>query len=378
MSILFCIKDPIHGIIEPNELEKEIIDSADFQRLREIKQLATTYLVYPGASHTRFEHSIGTLHLASKISRALELEKDLEQKIRLFALLHDLGHTAFSHTGERILSPYLGTHEKIRKEKILNGEIGDIISSNFNKKQIADFDSSVYAQIISSDIGADRMDYLKRDAYYTGVAYGMIDEERIIHKLYFENDELGVEPGALEASESLLIARFMMFSTVYFHHTVRIAAAMLERAIELAITQGLEPDKFTHDGDAFMLAKISNYKKAAPYAQAIVKRKLYKQAYTFDIKQFQEKNTAELEKKLSSLAKSDIILNFPSNSFKLAGFKIRMHNGEKKDICDISELVHALKTAEESRKKILVLAPAEQREKVKKICFEYFKVEEAR
>lgn len=366
------IKDPIHGTIDLNELESRIIDCADFQRLRKIRQLATAYLVYPGANHSRFEHSLGTLHFASKIAERLGLENEEKQKVRLYALLHDLGHVAFSHEGERITEKYLGSHEKIGKEKLMKGEIGEIISENFNKKEIADFETSPYSKIISSDIGADRMDYLKRDAYYTGVAYGVIDDERIINKMHFENNELGVEEGALEASESLLIARFMMFSTVYLHHAVRIASAMLERALSAAIEDGLEPKEFLDMGDSEMLTLLAKNKKAGAYANALLRRKLYKQAYAIEPTQLKGKNPEKTETELSSLAKCGVILDNAPDFFKLSGFKVKMHNGKKEEISEISELVRALKTAEENRKKVLVLAPAGYREKVEKICSTYF------
>lgn len=361
------IKDPIHGIIELNELEGKIIDCEDFQRLRRIKQLATAHLVYPGANHTRFEHSLGTLFLASKIADKLKIDKDKKLEIRLHALLHDLGHVAFSHDSEYILKKYLGTHEKIGKEKILKGEIGDRISENFNKNKIADFEHSEYAQIVSSDIGADRMDYLKRDAYYTGVAYGIIDDERLINKMYFDRGRIGVEEDALEASESLLIARFMMFSTVYFHHTVRIASAMLRRAIMIGIKQNFEIEKFLDKGDAEILFLLSKNKVAGGYLNALFKRTLYKQVYCIAQDKLNNKISLEnMERKLSSVGKCDVIIDAIPNSFKLQGFNIRKSNGKKYEISKISELVRGLKIAEESRKKVFVLVPASSRKKLKK------------
>lgn len=365
------IKDPLHGTIELNELESRIIDTKDFQRLRRIKQLATTYLVYPGANHSRFEHSLGTLHLASCIAEKLGFENETKQKIRLYALLHDLGHVAFSHETERAIEEILGNHEKIGRKKILRGEIGDIVSENFNKREIADFDSSPYAKIISSDLGADRMDYLKRDAYYTGVAYGIIDEERIINKMYFEQGELGVGEGALESSESLLIARFMMFSTVYLHHTVRIASAMLERAIRNALRE-LKAKQFLDIGDAEAFALLSKKKNANFYINALINRNLYKEAYSINSQQFNKTKIQKMEKEISLLTKCEIIIDSAPNFFKLSGFKIKMHNGKKCEISHVSELVKALKLAEESRKKILVLTPAAQRKKVEKACLDYF------
>ena len=122
------IKDEIYGTIEFNELEQRIIDCSDFQRLRRIKQMAFTYLVYPGATHTRFEHCLGTCHLATTICERLDIDKEEKQKIRLFALLHDVGHVAFSHESEPVLKKYFSSHEEIGRKKITEGSITDIIN----------------------------------------------------------------------------------------------------------------------------------------------------------------------------------------------------------------------------------------------------------
>ena len=122
------IKDEIHGTIEFDALEERIIDTSSFQRLRRIKQMSVTNLVYPGANHSRFEHSIGTAHLSAVIARRLELGEEEIKKVKLYGLLHDIGHVAFSHEGEDVLKKYIGDHEEIGKKKILNGEIAEILS----------------------------------------------------------------------------------------------------------------------------------------------------------------------------------------------------------------------------------------------------------
>lgn len=367
------IKDPVHGFIELDEFEARVIDSMDFQRLRRIRQLATAYLVYPGANHTRFEHSLGTLRLASLICRKLEIEEEEARKIRLYALLHDLGHISFSHEAESVTGKFLGSHEKIGMEKMLSGELGDLLFEDFSKAELAGLGRSAYSKIITSDIGADRMDYLKRDAHYTGVAYGIIDEERIIGKMHFGRGEPLVEEGALEASESLLIARFMMFSTVYLHHTVRIASAMLARSLETAIEEeGLDPKTLLSLGDSEALLLLSKKKKAGKYAQAIMDRNLYKQVYALSPSKISEKDKGKTEAELSALAGCDIIIDIPPAFFKLSGFSVRMHSGKMEEIGKISELVRALKFAEESRKKALVLAPEKCREKSEEVCRKYF------
>ncbi len=366
--------------MELSEIEVRIMDSPDFQRLRGIKQLATAYLVYPGANHTRFEHSLGTLHLASRISKRLGLGKEDAVKARLYALLHDIGHSAFSHEAEWVTSKFLGSHEEIGKKIIMGGQIGDIISESLSKREIADFQKSPNSKIITSDIGADRMDYLKRDAHYTGVAYGVIDEGRIIEKMYMEKGGLGVESGALETSESLLIARFMMFSTVYFHHTVRIASAMLVRSLESAFSSGeMEPGEMVSQGDSEILSRLSKIKDAGFYASAIIDRRLYKEAHSFPrssdslgVFSMEEKKRAEIASEISSISGCEVLLDVPRDFSRACQFKVKMHDEEEIEISEVSELVRALDSAENSRKRALLLCPKENREKVARACRQYF------
>ncbi|MCI0563398.1 MAG: HD domain-containing protein, partial [Nitrososphaera sp.] len=153
------IKDEIHGTVEFSELEARIIDSEEFQRLRRIKQMSVTNLVYPGANHTRFEHSIGTAHLSALIARKLGLDPEIVSKVKLYGLLHDIGHTAFSHEGEDIVKKYIGDHEQLGKKKITHGPVSDILSENYRPKEIVDIGKSPYGSIITSDLGSDRMDY---------------------------------------------------------------------------------------------------------------------------------------------------------------------------------------------------------------------------
>ena len=136
------IKDEIHGTIGFDTLEARVIDCATFQRMRRIKQMSITNLVYPGANHTRFEHSLGTAHLAAVIGRKVGLEEDEVRKVKLYGLLHDIGHTAFSHEGEDVMKKYIGDHEERGRKRITNGEIADIISENFDPKEIADIGNS--------------------------------------------------------------------------------------------------------------------------------------------------------------------------------------------------------------------------------------------
>ncbi len=357
------IKDEIHGTLEFDELEEKLIDSAPFQRLRHIKQMSVTNLVYPGATHTRFEHSLGTAYLASVIAERLGLDADTARKVKLCGLLHDIGHTAFSHEGEDVLKKYLGDHESLGRKKLFSGELADILSENYRPKEIADIEKSNYGSIVTFDLGADRMDYLKRDALNTGVAYGIIDTDRIVHTLIMEKGELCISQGGLEAAENLLVARFMMFSAVYLHRTVRIATAMLYRAIEGSIgDKTMKPEQFAELGDESALSLMATSKEGGPWAEALLARKLYKEVCSFPGAGWTETSAKSLGKRLSAEFGCEIIADYPHQFFKPVAFKVKTDEGIR-PMAELSTLVQSLKKSEEERRRVLVLADAGTRDK---------------
>ena len=228
------IVDPIHGFVKvyPNEIA--IIDNPVFQRLRRIRQLAGAHLVYPGAQHSRFEHSLGTMHVAGLASSILEekgyLDADSVENLRLAALLHDIGHGPFSHLFEEVLQKKKKiSHEKIGENIILHSEIGDLVSQGgFDRIFISKlaFGNSRFQfmnEIISGGLSADMMDYLLRDGYFTGAEHARIDFKRIINSLDVHQRQLSLDKSALSSFESMMISRYQMFRAVYFHKTVRAA-----------------------------------------------------------------------------------------------------------------------------------------------------------
>ncbi|MDO8554461.1 MAG: HD domain-containing protein [Candidatus Micrarchaeota archaeon] len=357
------IKDELYGTIEFSELEKKIIDTPDFQRLHRIKQMALTYLVYPGATYTRFEHSLGTCHLASVIAEKLNIDKDIREKIRLYALIHDIGHVAFSHESEVILKRYLGNHEEIGKNMILSGEIGDILRETHNPKEIVEMEKSQNGKIVTSDLGADRMDYLRRDSHNTGAAYGIMDFDRILHTLRMRNGELFLTEGGLTSAESLLIGRYMMFSNVYMHKTVRIAAAMLRRMIKCAITGGFNPREFLKYGDEEALINIARIDEAKKYVEMIHGRKLYKEILSIEISDNSKIDIDNLEEKLIKKTNCDVIVDYPNEIFKPVDINIALNN-KLVQITKISDIVEALRVSEKRRKKLMILGKEEDRIKI--------------
>jgi hypothetical protein len=242
------IRDPIHGYIYATEVERKIIDTSTFQRLRRIRQLAGCHLVYPGGQHSRFEHVIGCMYLAGRVGDVLSTKgigfgTDEIQKLRIAALLHDIGHGPFSHMFEEVIAGKTEfTHEDMTQRIIRETEIGDILEKHgFSKKRISGLAIGKSAQekrfmndVIGGGLSVDIMDYLLRDSYFTGVEYGKVDVHRIINSFEIVKDKLAITQAALFAFEALMIARYEMFRAVYFHRTVRAAELMLIKSMTLA------------------------------------------------------------------------------------------------------------------------------------------------
>ena len=248
-------RDSVHNIIrlktnsDEGELLTRLIDTAEFQRLRRIKQLGLANFTYQGAEHSRFTHSLGALHLATRILDRLETKYPISAEsrvaVRCAALLHDIGHGAFSHAIEKIFNFH---HEDFTIETVLSRdtEVGQLLYSFSDKlpQDIADIISGKYhpsalAQLVSSQLDVDRMDYLLRDSLMTGAKYGIYDVEWIIKSLEIdeENDRLYVSARGIYAVEDYLQARYYMFRQVYFHRTLRSAetvlCSLLKRAFQL-------------------------------------------------------------------------------------------------------------------------------------------------
>lgn len=241
------IRDPVHGYVRLTEVEKDLVDSPYVQRLRRIHQLAGSYLVYPGAVHTRFEHVVGAMHVAGQIadqlSKASTMDEHQAQEVRIAALLHDVGHGPFSHMFEEVLAGKTkASHEDISQRIILETSISDILQKyGFSARRLSALAVGKLGsgppfmnEIIAGGLSADMMDYLPRDSYFTGVEYGKVDVQRVIDSLHVSEGHLVLDDAALYAFEALLLARYEMFKAVYFHRTVRAAELMLVHSMKLA------------------------------------------------------------------------------------------------------------------------------------------------
>jgi HD superfamily phosphohydrolase len=298
MKFVGEIADPIHKFIRFTELEKKIIDSKVFQRLRRIKQLAGAHLVYPAAQHSRFEHSLGTMHLAGLAGEHLfsigVIDRESIQELRVASLLHDIGHGPFSHLFEEALMVTGNkNHETIGAEIICKTELSDILSGfGYSPDTISDisFGNSKVKfknEIISGSLSSDLMDYLPRDGFFTGVEYGKVDYNRIINSFRVtENENLALDISSFYSFESMIISRFEMFRAVYFHKTVRSAEVMLLHSIllsndiwnlsKISLTDYL---KLTDDSILWNISTSPNNKTAKEMISDYLDRKLLKCVY---------------------------------------------------------------------------------------------------
>lgn len=252
------LRDPIYGLIEYDKKEEKLINTPLFQRLRGVKQLALENLVYPGAHHTRFEHCIGTMHLAGRIAKAKKLKLD-EEKInilRLAGLLHDIGHGPFSHVSEQIMEnrtdkAILDKYDAQNAHELMsilliqkNKEIAEILSQEEIEEIVLLLQKrrNIEKDIVSGPLDADKLDYLLRDSYFAGVQYGVFDLDKIIEsltpiKIGTKETQLGISEEGIYAAEQMLLAKYHMNTQVYRHRIRRITDAMLIRGVEFAIEE---------------------------------------------------------------------------------------------------------------------------------------------
>ena len=330
MSKVYEIRCPVHGFITLDEWEWEIINQPAFQRLRRIRQLGLTDYVYPGAVHTRFEHSLGVMHVATRLYDALVarsgelLKSELRYNddglrrdrriVRLAALLHDVGHAPLSHVSEDLM-PTTPNGAHYRHEDytaaIIRTNLREVIENheiNQANYKISAEDVTCLIQgvselprqllfwrdLISSQMDADRMDYLLRDSYHAGVRYGVYDLERLINTVCAveaneeatERIRIGISEDGWHAAESLILARYYMFTQIYFHKTRRIYDYHAVEALRSALPGGKFPPpteehitEFLKWDDWWLLGKI-HAGEAGEHGKRILERQHYRLVYS--------------------------------------------------------------------------------------------------
>ncbi|HEY0929308.1 MAG TPA: HD domain-containing protein [Gemmatimonas sp.] len=294
------LRDPLWNNIRLDDLALDLLETPVLQRLRYVRQLGLAFLVYPGATHSRFEHALGAWHLAGLALRLLEERGALEgipvreqQIARAAALLHDVGHYPFSHALEEI---GVTDHEEVARPLITDGEIGTILRTHLGDDAPAKVfaliegrSESALQGLISGSIDLDKIEYLKRDATMCGVPYGEIDVDRLLNSLVVVSPPdrpqgaIGVHEKGLSALESLLFAKYQMYRNVYWHHAVRSATAMYKRLVAVAIDTGaVRADRvarFTDEGLLVHLDTPSLTAEARVLLDAIRVRRLHKRAF---------------------------------------------------------------------------------------------------
>ena len=290
---LYEFRCPVHGFIQLNSWEREIVNHPDYQRLRRIRQLAWTDHIYPGAMHTRFEHSLGVMHVATRLFDAIRerskdvLEKGLSyqsdawgrhrQLVRLAALLHDVGHGPFSHAGEELMPIREDGNGKHQHEDYSTAIIRTRLKEAIEDHQLNRANWAIQAEsvaallegktsaaetlfwrdLVTGQLDADRMDYLLRDSLHTGVRSGTFDLDRIVSTIVAiprqDQDRpprLGIGEGGVHAAESLVLARYFMFTQVYFHKTRIAYDQHLQEALKAMLPGGSFPLPIRQDGTA--------------------------------------------------------------------------------------------------------------------------------
>jgi HD superfamily phosphohydrolase len=422
------VHDSVHGSIRAEGFSLPLLEAPELQRLHSVHQLGLAYLVYPGANHTRFEHSLGTFAVAKRLSASLGLSPEEAAVVQSAALLHDVGHLPYSHTLEFILHDRFGIDHAEISRRLIRGEeravseaerasLGDCPSIpeilerfNIDPREVASllegggeassdqstlsshdgqahFNSRRYlSQLISGPVDADQLDYLKRDAHYTGVAYGVIDLERLVETIQVFNGDLVVEKGGLSAVEGMLVARALMFSSVYFHKTVRISELMLAKAVEQLGRD--EVGRIHSMTDATLLSHlVSKGGYFEEIATLIKYRRLFKKAFAVPVGEIDPdgwdeidslgsvKRRRGLEQEISQRAGMDpghVIIDVPSCELSVSEPRLSLTDvrvldeGRVRLLSRMSSIASSLHMRRAHEWAVMVACPAPDRDRVAK------------
>ncbi|MGQ0813991.1 MAG: HD domain-containing protein [Gemmatimonadota bacterium] len=296
---MVLIRDPLWDTVRLDDVAVRIVDSPSFQRLRYIRQLGLAHLVYPGASHTRFDHALGVYHLAKRALTLLrghrlfaEISAQDALVIPYAGLLHDIGHYPFSHALEELESEQIPEdHEALVGRFLNDAAVRSALSDPILEAVqalVRGESASPLQGLVSGSLDLDKIDYLKRDAFFCGVPYGEVDVDRLLHSLTIVRDpesgrlEVGVHEKGVASLESLLFAKYQMFRNVYWHHAVRAATVMYKRIVSDALSAGsVTSDELIGQTDEGVLFLIESRVPADARVQQLRDRKLPKRAGEF-------------------------------------------------------------------------------------------------
>ena len=370
------IQDALHGYIELDDEEEAIVDRPEMQRLRRIQQLGLSSLVYPSATHTRFQHSLGVMHTAGKFADSLGINGDRRKELRIAGLLHDSGHGPFSHASEVVAEKNGFSHEA------LSCKVVDRLEDEFSVdaarvKKIINGELEI-GRVVAGDIDADRMDYLQRDSHATGVEYGQIDAATIIRLAEIDSRRLVFDYKGVQALESLLTARFHMLKSVYLHNACKIAEKMLERALENYVEENRVEDMMKMD-DYEAHTELREFENNSGLYTKVSKRRLYKKALSLDsdslsrktLKEFSGKSEGKLEREIAEetgLERQKVIVDLPSTPGS-TDLKVRVKKeGEIRPLSDLSPIPDALTEAEWQLVNLNVYCPESHQAEVSEVA----------
>jgi hypothetical protein len=379
------IRDSVYGDINLNSFEVQVMDTPQFQRIRRIKQLGLISLIYPGANHSRFEHCIGTMNLASKLASHLNLSDDEIELVRISGLLHDIGHGPFSHVSEGVLS---FPHEELTRYVIEETSLHDILNEKFDTSQIVDIinGDGHLGPIISGELDVDRMDYLLRDSHNTGVAYGVIDYERIISNLKLD-DGLVLDIKGVQAAEGALVSRYFMYPSVYQHHTTRIVNTMFRRALKREINSGKinETDMYKYDdSDIISLFRNSDDEIVRDMMNRLDNRIIPKRVKTIRLDNFKNpEKLYKIEQSTLRKAEEEIAEDFDMDKnyvfINIAEYprfdemKTQVNVDNKLyPLTEISNIISALSKARFNIPDISIYVPIEEKERFSKLKLNHY------
>ena len=338
------IRDPLWNNIRVDALALRLVDTPVFQRLRYVRQLGLAYLVYPGATHTRFEHALGAYHLARLTLSLLDERGELsgislEERLiaQVAALLHDVGHYPFSHALEEIGALH---HEEVATPLVLEGVVGDLLRASLGDGTpervlalVRGSSDSPLQGLVSGSLDLDKIEYLKRDALMCGVPYGEIDVDRLLNSLVLVDEPqsgrrvVGVLEKGLSALESLLFAKYQMYRNVYWHHAVRSGTAMYKRLVDEALAAGAVDARTLSTYDDEGLLHRLGERGQSPLLSALRQRRLYKRVLECPAAELEDEAlgwiaddralTIAVEDRLAGelgLAPGELLLDFPTKA----------------------------------------------------------------
>jgi HD superfamily phosphohydrolase len=422
------IHDSVHGSIRLDGVSLALVEAPELQRLHSIHQLGLAYLVFPGANHTRFEHSLGTFWVARRMCMSLQLDKEESRLVECAALLHDVGHLPYSHTMEFVLHDRFGIDHAEISRRLIRGE--DSILSDAERRILVEFRSipeilersgidpreaagllepvsyshpaqkvlslqrgqgqvhfnsrRYLSQMICGPADADQLDYLKRDSHYTGVAYGVIDLPRLFETIQIFNGDLVISRSGLSAIEGMLVARSLMFSSVYMHKTVRISELMLAKAVEALGREDV--DSMHRMTDSTLLSHLVAKGGYCERIAVMLKyRRLFKRAFSLSSSDIDDERDTRIQDladvdarrsvegeiaRRAGIQEGDVILDIPSSELSVSEPRLSLtdirvlDNGRIRMLPKLSSIAQSLQTRQVHEYSLMVACPDKHRQKV--------------